>query len=135
MYTMGNAYADTGEDIKNYITGGLSDIFKRLTGGIDYSQNNPLNTNEPEAMDLHKTGTDVISIIIDLFIAMKDFAISGINFLSPVELNTVLVLVIAITITGVFLLKLLKRIGWHIFVSILIGLGIVAVYVFWKINS
>ena len=131
-----SAHADIGSDIKNYITNGLSDLINKLTGGINYNNNgNIFNTTQQETDDLTRIGGNLLSDFFNIFIDLKDFAGSGVKFISPFEMNEMLITVVALAFAVIFIVRIIGKIGKDLLYLLIIGLAIVAIFVAFKINS
>ena len=133
MYVAGlnYAYADELEDeIADAVGEGVGDLVDRLTDDIDFTEDNFLNVTEQETDDIKESGKDVMDETIDLFLSVKDFAKDGVKLISPYEISDFLLAVIAFAFAVVFILSIVKAIGKHIFIMLMIGLSIVALFVF-----
>ena len=123
------------QDIEDFITENTGDLADQLTDNLDFNKGNFLNTNEEETQALKDAGKNWFQDLIDLSFSSKDVAKAGIEFLSPFEMSAILVTVISIAITVFFVLSLLKAIGKHIAVMVILGLLIVGIFVWLQINS
>jgi len=123
------------QDIEDFITENTGDLADQLTDNLNFGKGNFLNTNEEETQALKDAGKNWLQNLIDLSFSSKDVAKAGIQFLSPFEMSAILVTVISIAITVFFILSLLKAIGKHVAVMIIIGLLIVGIFVWFRINS
>ena len=125
------AYADELEDeIAGAVGEGVGDLVDRLTDDIDFTDENFLNVTEQEAEDIKVSGQDVMEVTIDLFLSVKDFAKDAVKLISPYEISDFLLAIIAFAFAIVFILSIVKAIGKHIFIMLMIGLSIVALFVF-----
>ena len=125
------AYADELEDeIAGAVGEGVGDLVDRLTDDIDFTDDNFLNVTEQETEDIKDSGQDVMQETIDLFLSVKDFAKDAVKLISPYEISDFLLAVIAFAFAVVFILSIVKAIGKHIFIMLMIGLSIVALFVF-----
>ena len=126
---------DIQDQIEDFITENTGDLADQLTENLDFDKGNFLNTNEEESDALKEAGKTWLQDLINLSFSSKDVAKAGIVFLSPVEMSAILVAVISIAITVFFVLSLLKAIGKHIAVMVIIGLLLVGIFVWFRINS
>jgi len=125
------AYAEELEDqIADVVGEGVGDLVDRLTDDIDFTDDNFLNVTEQEAEDIKVSGQDVMEVTIDLFLSVKDFAKDAVKLISPYEISDFLLGIIAFAFAIVFILSIVKAIGKHIFIMLMIGLSIVALFVF-----
>ena len=125
------AYAEELEDqIADVVGEGVGDLVDRLTDDIDFTDENFLNVTEQEAEDIKVSGQDVMEVTIDLFLSVKDFAKDAVKLISPYEISDFLLAIIAFAFAIVFILSIVKAIGKHIFIMLMIGLSIVALFVF-----
>ncbi len=125
------AYAEELEDeIAGMVGEGVGDLVDRLTDDIDFTDENFLNVTEQEADDIKVSGQDVMEVTIDLFLTVKDFAKDAVKLISPYEISDFLLAIIAFAFAIVFILSIVKAIGKHIFIMLMIGLSIVALFVF-----
>lgn len=123
------------QDIEDFITENTGDLADQLTDNLNFGKGNFLNTNEEETQALKEAGKNWFQDLIDLSFSSKDVAKAGIQFLSPFEMSAILVTVISIAITVFFILSLLKAIGKHVAIMVIIGLLIVGIFVWLQINS
>jgi len=123
------------QDIEDFITENTGDLADQLTDNLDFGKGNFLNTNEEETQALKDAGKSWFQDLIDLSFSSKDVAKAGIQFLSPFEMSAILVTVISIAITVFFILSLLKAIGKHVAIMVIMGLLIVGIFVWFRINS
>ena len=125
------AYAQELEDeIADIVGEGVGDLVDRLTDDIDFTDENFLNVTEEEAEDIKDSGQDVMKETIDLFLSVKEFAKDGVRLISPYAISDFLLTIIAFAFAVVFILSIMKAIGKHIFIMLMIGLSIVALFVF-----
>ncbi len=125
------AYADELEDeIADVVGEGVGDLVDRLTDDIDFTEDNFLKVTEQETEDIKGSGQDVMEETIDLFLSVKDFAKDAVKLISPYEISDFLLAIIAFAFAIVFILSIVKAIGKHIFIMLMIGLSIVALFVF-----
>lgn len=125
------AYAqELEEEIAGMVGEGVGDLVDRLTDDIDFTDDNFLNVTEQEAEDIKVSGQDVMEVTIDLFLSVKDFAKDAVKLISPYEISDFLLGIIAFAFAIVFILSIVKAIGKHIFIMLMIGLSIVALFVF-----
>ena len=66
---------------------------------------------------------------IDLFLSVKEFAKDSVRLISPYAISDFLLTIIAFAFAVVFILSIVKAIGKHIFIMLMIGLSIVALFV------
>ncbi len=118
------------EQISGIVSEGVGDLIDRLTDDINFNQDNFLNVTEEETEDIKTSGQDVMEETIDLFLSVKNFAKDGVRIISPYEMSDFLLGVIAFAFAIVFILSIVKAIGKHIFIMLMIGLSIVALFVF-----
>jgi len=125
------AYAEEiEEEIADVVQEGVGDLVDRLTDDIDFTDDNFLNVTEEEAEDIKDSGQDVMKETIDLFLSVKEFAKDGVRLISPYAISDFLLTIIAFAFAVVFILSIMKAIGKHIFIMLMIGLSIVALFVF-----
>ncbi len=125
------AYAqELEEEIADIVGEGVGDLVDRLTDDIDFTDENFLNVTEEEAEDIKDSGQDVMKETIDLFLSVKEFAKDGVRLISPYAISDFLLTIIAFAFAVVFILSIMKAIGKHIFIMLMIGLSIVALFVF-----
>jgi len=125
------AHAQELEDeIADVVQEGVGDLVDRLTDDIDFTEDNFLNVTEDEAEDIKESGQDVMKETIDLFLSVKEFAKDGVRLISPYAISDFLITIIAFAFAVVFILSIIKAIGKHIFIMLMIGLSIVALFVF-----
>ncbi len=125
------AYAqEIEEEIADVVQEGVGDLVDRLTDDIDFTDENFLNVTEEEAEDIKDSGQDVMEETIDLFLSVKEFAKDGVRLISPYAISDFLLTIIAFAFAVVFILSIIKAIGKHIFIMLMIGLSIVALFVF-----
>lgn len=118
------------EEIADIVGEGVGDLVDRLTDDIDFTDENFLNVTEEEAEDIKDSGQDVMKETIDLFLSVKEFAKDGVRLISPYAISDFLLTIIAFAFAVVFILSIMKAIGKHIFIMLMIGLSIVALFVF-----
>jgi len=118
------------DEVAGMVSEGVGDLVDRLTDDIDFTDENFLNVTEQEASDIKDSGQDVMEEVIDLFLSVKTFAKDGVRLISPYEISDFLLTIIAFSFAVVFILSIVKAIGKHIFIMLLIGLSIVALFVF-----
>jgi len=124
------AYAEEIEDeIADVVQEGIGDLVDRLTDDIDFTEDNFLNVTEEETDDIKESGQDVMKETIDLFLSVKNFAKDGVRLISPYAISDFLLTIIAFAFAVVFILSIVKAIGKHIFIMLMIGLSIVALFV------
>jgi len=129
--SLNSAYAqEIEEQISGIVSEGVGDLIDRLTDDINFNQDNFLNVTEEETEDIKTSGQDVMEETIDLFLSVKNFAKDGVRIISPYEMSDFLLGVIAFAFAIVFILSIVKAIGKHIFIMLMIGLSIVALFVF-----
>lgn len=125
------AYAEEiEEEIADVVQEGVGDLIDRLTDDIDFTDDNFLNVTEEETEDIKDSGQDVMKETIDLFLSVKEFAKDGVRLISPYAISDFLLTIIAFAFAVVFILSIMKAIGKHIFIMLMIGLSIVALFVF-----
>ena len=124
-----SAYGQS-EQIEDLVETGIDTMLDRLTENIDLDEQNFLNATEEETEELHESGKNMISEVIDLFFASHDFATDTVNWLSPYEIEGFVVWIIAGAIAVFFALSIMKRIAIHIFVFIVVTLAIVAIAIY-----
>lgn len=118
------------DEIADIVGEGVGDLVDRLTDDIDFTDENFLNVTEEEAEDIKDSGQDVMKETIDLFLSVKEFAKDGVRLISPYAISDFLLTIIAFAFAVVFILSIMKAIGKHIFIMLMIGLSIVALFVF-----
>lgn len=124
------AYAqDLEEEVAGVVTDGVGDLVDRLSDDIDFSDDNFLNVTKGETEDIKESGQEVMEDVISLFLSVKHFAKDGVKLISPYEISDFLLGIIAFAFAIVFILSIVKAIGKHIFIMLLIGLSIVALFV------
>lgn len=124
------AYADElEEEVVVVVTDGVGDLVDRLSDDIDFSNDNFLNVTKGETEDIKNSGQEVLQDTISLFLSVKTFAKDGVKLISPYEISDFLLGVIAFAFAIVFILSIVKAIGKHIFIMLMIGLSIVALFV------
>ncbi len=129
--SLNSAYAqEIEEQISGIVSEGVGDLIDRLTDDINFNEDNFLNVTEEETEDIKTSGQDVMEETIDLFLSVKNFAKDGVRIISPYEMSDFLLGVIAFAFAIVFILSIVKAIGKHIFIMLMIGLSIVALFVF-----
>jgi len=125
------AYAqDLEDEVADIVGEGVGELVDRLTDDIDFTDENFLNVTEDEAEDIKDSGQDVMEETIDLFLSVKEFAKDGVRLISPYPISDFLLTIIAFAFAVVFILSIMKAIGKHIFIMLMIGLSIVALFVF-----
>jgi len=131
--SLNSAFASQ-HDVEGQVVGvvkeGVDELVDKLTEDIDFSKDNFLNITDQEAEDIKDSGQDVLGEVIDLFLSVKTFAKDGVRIISPYEISDFLLGIIAFAFAIVFILSILKAIGKHVFIMILIGLSIVALFIF-----
>ena len=121
--------ASIEDEAMNYIKNGTTGIFGSLTKDVNLDNENFLNVTGDESSNLQSSGKNLFYTFIDLFTNTKSFAHDAILFLSPYPVNGFLVTMIAIGFAVLFGLSILKKIGKHLLVLSLFGLGIVLLFV------
>ena len=121
--------ASIEDDAMDYLKNGTSGIFGSLTNNINFGNDNFLNVTDDESSHLQNSGKNLFFTFIDLFKNTKNFAHDAILFLSPYPVNGFLVTVIAIGFAVLFGLSIMKKIGKHVLILSLFGLGIVLLFV------
>jgi len=125
------AYAggELEDEVAGVVTEGIGDLVDRLSDDIDFSDDNFLNVTEQETEDIKDSGKLVMEDTISLFLSVKEFAKDGVKLISPYEISEFLLGIIAFAFAIVFILSILKAIGKHVFIMLMIGLSIVALFV------
>lgn len=124
------AHAQALEDeVADVVTEGISGLVDRLSDDIDFSNDNFLNVTKQETEDIKDSGKLVMEDTISLFLSVKSFAKDGVKLISPYEISEFLLGIIAFAFAIVFILSILKAIGKHVFIMLMIGLSIVALFV------
>jgi len=129
------AQGEIEDEIEDLITENAGELVDRLTEDLNFDQGNFLNTNEEETQALKESGKDVFNNLIDLAFSTKGMAKAGIEFLSPFEMSAILVSVIALAITIFFVISMVKAVGKHIIIMVILGMIIVGIFVWFRINS
>lgn len=117
------------DEVAGVVTEGIGDLVDRLSDDIDFSDDNFLNVTEQETEDIKDSGKLVMEDTISLFLSVKTFAKDGVKLISPYEISDFLLGIIAFAFAIVFILSILKAIGKHVFIMLMIGLSIVALFV------
>lgn len=117
------------DEIADTVTDGVGDLVDRVTDDIDFTDENFLNITEQETEDIKDSGQEVMEDTIQLFLSVKHFAKDGVKLVSPYEISEFLLGIIAFAFAVVFILSILKAIGKHILIMLLIGLSIVTLFV------
>ena len=121
--------ASVEDSALDYLKNGNSSIFGSLTNNMHLGNDNFLNVTDDESSHLQNSGKNLFFTFIDLFKNTKNFAHDAILFLSPYPVNGFLVTVIAVGFAILFGLSIMKKIGKHVLVLALFGLGIVLLFV------
>jgi len=124
------ATAEIEDEIAETVTEGVGDLVDKLSEDIDFTQDNFLNVTKQETEDIKDSGQEVMEDTITLFLSVKNFAKDGVKLISPYEISEFLLGIIAFAFAVVFILSILKAIGKHVLIMLLIGLSIVTLFVF-----
>lgn len=135
-YGVNAVYAqELEEEIAEAVGEGLGDVIDKLTEDIDFSDENFLNTNKQETDELIESGKGVMNDLFNMFISMKDFAKSAVQWISPYEISGFLLTMIGIAFAIIFILSIMKAISKHVIILIGLGLGIVLIFVILNIQT
>ncbi len=122
-------------EIKDFVEDQLDESFDKITEDIDFESGNILNTNEEETEALKDAGKTWFKDMWKVLWSTKDVAHAGVEFASPFEINALVVSIVSGVIAISFFLTIIKKIAWHIFVTILVVLVVGALIVYFKLIS
>ena len=122
-------------EIKDFVEDQLDESFDKITEDIDFESGNILNTNEEETDALKDAGKTWFKDMWKVLWSTKDVAHAGVEFASPFEINAIVVSIVSGVIAISFFLTVIKKIAWHIFVTILVVLVVGALIVYFKLIS
>ena len=122
-------------EIKDFISEQLDDGIDKLTDDIDFEDGNFLNTNEDETTALSDASKEWFKDLWQVLWSTKDVAHAGVEFASPFEINAIVISGISLVIAITFIITVVKKMAWHIFIVILAVLAVGAIIVFFKLNS
>lgn len=134
-FFINDADASIEDQAVDYFKNGTESIFSSLTKDINLDNENFLNTTDEESKNLQGSGKNLFFSFIDLFKNVKNFAKDAVLFVSPYQVNAFVVTLIAVGFSVLFILSILKKIGKHLFVLLLVGLGIILLFVIAGWNS
>jgi hypothetical protein len=122
-------------EIKDFVSEQLDEGIDKLTSDIDFEDGNFLNTNEEETTALSDASKEWFKDLWQVLWSTKDVAHAGVEFASPFEINAIVISGISLVIAITFIVTIVKKMAWHIFIVILAVLAVGAIIVFFKLNS
>ncbi len=122
-------------EIKDFVSEQLDEGIDKLTGDIDFEDGNFLNTNEEETTALSDASKEWFKDLWQVLWSTKDVAHAGVEFASPFEINAIVISGISLVIAITFIVTIVKKMAWHIFIVILAVLAVGAIIVFFKLSS
>jgi len=126
-----SAFAQS-EQIEEFVEQGLDTLIDEFTDELDFSDPNMLNATEEETEALKDSGLEMVGSGIDLLKSSHGFASDLIQFLSPVQVDELILFIVAGAIAVIIALSILKRIAFHIVVLVVITLVIVGLLIYFN---
>lgn len=124
-----SAFAQEGL-IEDFVEGGIETLVDDFTENLDFSDPNMLNATEQETEALKESGLGFFEALVEMIKASHSMSESLINFLSPYPVPQFIVTMVAIAITIIIALGIVKRIAFHIVLLSVIVLLIVGLMVY-----
>lgn len=119
-----------GDMIEDFVEGGVETLVDDFTENLDFSDPNMLNATEHETEALKDSGLGFLGALIEMIKASHHLSEDLINFLSPYPVPQFIVTMVAIAITVIIALGIVKRIAFHIVLLSVIVLLIVGLMVY-----
>ncbi len=119
-------------EIKDFIKDGTDQIIKSISEDIDIENDNLLNTNDEEVDRVVSTSKIWFDDLMRLFFSTKDVTEAGVEMIAPFDIAPILIFGVSVAISIAFVITIIKKLAWHIFVIILVVLGIGAIIVYFQ---
>jgi len=119
-------------EIKDFIKEGTDQVIKSISEDIDIDNDNLLNTNEEEVQKVVSTSKVWFDDLMRLFFSTKDVTQAGVEMIAPFDIAPILIFAVSVAISIAFVITIIKKLAWHIFIIILVVLGIGAIIVYFQ---
>lgn len=119
-------------EIKDFIKEGTEQMIKSISEDIDIDSDNLLNTNDEEVERVVSTSKIWFDDLMRLFFSTKDVTEAGVEMIAPFDIAPILVFGVSVAISIAFVITIVKKLAWHIFIIILVVLGIGAIIIYFQ---
>jgi len=123
------------DEIGDIIVDETGELISKIVKDIDFGDENFLNATESETERMQESGLDVLRKSFELAFSVKELASAGVEFASPYPISPFIATIVGIAFAGLFLLSILKKVAKHILIMMVIGIGIVMVFVVMNIQT